>query len=88
MAYQDSKAAKAAGWFSRRHESKDEHDNAQGEHKSLRQRQYEAEVRAQMREERTDEEQLRRLYARGCTSGREVERLKKRIFEKTGWAVS
>ena len=41
-----------------------------------------------MREERTDEEQLRRLYARGCTSGREVERLKKRIFEKTGWAVS
>lgn len=78
--FDNSKDAKTAGWFSRRHETADAHmEVRQTRREKLEIRRMEALERENARARRTDEQQLEILKQRGVTEGREVDRLKARI---------
>lgn len=82
MAFKDSKEAKAAGWFSRRHQSYYEHQRAVTEHATKDLRREEAIERQFDREKRSDEEQLRKLTLEGHENCREAKLLREKLGAK------
>lgn len=75
--------ARKAGWFSRRHETREEHDASRRTSKDRKdQRRQEANDRQDAREARTDEEQLEVLKQRGCGSCAEANRLRDKIVKR------
>jgi hypothetical protein len=72
--------AKPKGWFSRRHESRDNHVEAveeRNKHRGLSARRRKAAERKAAREQRTDKEQFVLLGSRPGLSDRESTRLQK-----------
>lgn len=81
-----SAEAKKAGWFSRRHQTREAHDASRETRDHRRkQRQLEAQVRQDLRDGRTPEEQLEVLRKRGVIKGVEVIRLKAQIEKVKGF---
>lgn len=82
--FDNRKDAKAAGWFSRRHESPDAHMKVRRLRRDrIEERRRDAITRQEARAERSDAEQLEVLRKRGVTEGREVDRLKARLEKES-----
>lgn len=83
--FETAKDARAAGWFSRRHETEEAHAaSTMTARERKAQRRREAETRAEARALRTDEEQIEILRQRGSIASRERTRLIERNMKNGG----